>query len=76
VFHFFSEGEIECDIDPREVTSQADLDAVLSLMRQLGDATKKQVILTYENCSNSPLLSYLPTTQEFRKCEPPSSDGA
>ncbi len=38
VFHFFSENGIECDIDPREISSQSDLDALLGFMRWIGDA--------------------------------------
>src|SRR4051812_30292684 len=35
VFHFFSEDEIECDFVPNEITSQADLDALLAFVRRL-----------------------------------------
>jgi hypothetical protein len=76
VFHFFSESEIDCDIDPRKVTSQADLDALLTFMSQLGDSIQKPVNLTYENCPNDPILSYDPGTQDFRRGEPPSSEAA
>ena len=66
VFHFFTPGEIECDIDPREITGQASLDAMLVFMRQLGDLTRKRAILTPENCSDRPIISYDPESKEFK----------
>ncbi len=65
VFHFFTPEEIECDLDPREVTGQASLDALLLFMRQLGDATRKRTVLTPENCSGYPIISYDPESREF-----------
>jgi hypothetical protein len=63
--HFFWAEEIECDIDPREVTSQAGLDALLDFIRQLGDATGKRFMLSPENLPESPFLSYWPQTNCF-----------
>jgi hypothetical protein len=65
VFHFFTPEEIECDIDPREVTGQASLDAVLAFMRQLGDLTRKRVVLTPENGIEHPIISYDSANKEF-----------
>lgn len=65
VFHFFTPEEIECDIDPREVTGQASLDAVLAFIQQLGDLTRKRTVLTPENCSDNPIISYDPESREF-----------
>jgi hypothetical protein len=65
VFHFFTPEEIECDIDPREITGQASLDAVLALMRQFGDLTHKRTVLTPENDSDHPIISYDPESREF-----------
>jgi len=65
VFHFFTPEEIECDIDPREVTGQASLDAVLTFVQQLGDLTRKRTVLTPENCSDHPIISYDPESREF-----------
>ncbi len=48
--HFFTRGEIEFYIDPREVQGQRQLDALLAFMRLLSDATGKDAVLTPENC--------------------------
>ena len=47
--HFFEEGEIEFDLDPREVQGQPQLDAVLAFMSLLAEASRKAVSLTPEN---------------------------
>ena len=65
VFHFFSEDEIECDIVPHEILSQADLDALLGFVRQLGDTTHKRVVITPENGREHPFISYEPESREF-----------
>ncbi|MDR3458650.1 MAG: hypothetical protein P4N60_14465 [Verrucomicrobiae bacterium] len=66
VFHFLSSEEVECDVDPREVVSQADLDALLGFVRQLGEATKKKVVITPENLRSEPIISYSPETGAFQ----------
>ncbi|MGH7170834.1 MAG: hypothetical protein ACRELF_10185 [Gemmataceae bacterium] len=48
--HFFTPGEIEFDIDPREVKGQEELDAVFGFMRRLAETVGKEAILTAENC--------------------------
>lgn len=65
VFHFFTDEEIECDFVPNEFTSQGDLDALLGFVRQLGDATGRRVIITPENRSSEPFISYAPDTRQF-----------
>jgi len=47
--HFFTETEIEFDLDPGEVASQRELDAVLQFMHLLANATGRETILTPEN---------------------------
>lgn len=66
VFHFFTPDEIECDIDPREVTDQVTLDAVLTFMQQLGDLTRKCAVLTPENAPDKPIISYDPLNSQFK----------
>jgi hypothetical protein len=44
--HFFTPEQMEFDIDPREVTSQSDLDALLGFLRRVGDAVGKPVAVT------------------------------
>lgn len=65
VFHFFTPQEIECDLDPREVTGQASLDALLAFMQQLGDLTRKRAILAPENGTEYPIISYTPGSRDF-----------
>lgn len=60
VSHFFTPDEIECDLDPREVRSQAQLDSLLAFVRKLGDLTHKQAVLTPENLREEPIISYDP----------------
>lgn len=65
VFHFFSENEIECDINPLEIKSQIDLNSLLGFIAQLGDKVGKTVLVTPENHSEHPFISYLPKTKKF-----------
>jgi len=65
VSHFFSEDEIECDVDPSDLTSQDDLDSLLGFVQQLGDATDKRVIITPENLLTEPFISYSPERRKF-----------
>lgn len=65
VFHFFTPEEIECDIDPREVSGQASLDALLGFKRRLGDLTRKPAALTPENVPDEPIISYDPESSSF-----------
>jgi hypothetical protein len=69
VFHFFCEEEIECDFVPNEITSQADLDALLAFVRQAGDATRKRVVITPENGRELPFITYDPERREFEHHE-------
>jgi hypothetical protein len=69
VFHFFTPDEIECDIDPRDVTGQTSLDVVLAFMQQLGDLTHKRAVLTPENVSDQPIISYDPESRAFQHHE-------
>jgi hypothetical protein len=64
--HFFCEDEIEFDIDPRELASQTDFDALLSFMRQLGDTVRRHVLLTPEGGREYPIISYWPADQRFQ----------
>jgi hypothetical protein len=66
VFHFFTEEEIECDIDPRDVKSQVELDALLAFLKEIGDSVGKQSILTPENFRESVIFRYDPNSQMLR----------
>jgi hypothetical protein len=65
VFHFFSDEEIECDLSPNEIASQLDLDALLAFVRDLGDATRRRVMITPENCPALPFITYDPQNRNF-----------
>jgi hypothetical protein len=69
VFHFFWDEEIECDFYPNDITSQIDLDALLSFVRQLGDVTRKRVVITPENVRQCPFITYSPESREFEHHE-------
>ncbi|RYD85086.1 MAG: hypothetical protein EOP84_03580 [Verrucomicrobiaceae bacterium] len=66
VFHFFCEEEIECDIDPREDSSEDDLNTLLEFVRDMGNTTGKVVVITAENYREQPIISYNPETCGFR----------
>lgn len=61
--HFFTDKEIELDIDPREVNSQQDLDRVVDFMMFLGNCLQKKVILTPENSPHLIIIEFDPKTQ-------------
>jgi hypothetical protein len=46
--HFFLEEEIEFDVNPREIESEAQEDAVVEFMRGLSTTLGRQVVLTME----------------------------
>jgi hypothetical protein len=71
-FHFFWEEEIECDFYPNDITSQMDLDALLVFVRQLGDVTRKRVIITPENVKECPFITYDPESTQFEHHEVPA----
>jgi hypothetical protein len=62
---FFTSDEIEFDIDPREATSQAALDELLGFLRRVGDSVGRAVMLSYENDSQHPFISYEPGSRAF-----------
>jgi hypothetical protein len=68
--HFFDDGDIEFDLDPREVTDQTALDAVLTFMREVGQATSANVLLTPENMPAVPMIRYDSTTNTFSHIPP------
>ena len=58
--HFFHDAEIEFDFWPHDLTSQADLDDLLTFLQHLGDSVGKPVIVCPENCPESAFLRYEP----------------
>lgn len=60
--HFFTPDEIEFDIDPRAIDSQAQCERLVDFIRALGQAVGKAVLLTPENAPEYPYLRYDPLT--------------
>jgi hypothetical protein len=65
MFHFFSDEEVECDFVPSAITSQGDLDVLLAFVRQVGDTTRKPVVITPENGRELPFITYDPESRKF-----------
>lgn len=59
--HFFDEAEIEFDLDPRQVTAQAELDDILAFMTLLAVTTQKPAVMTPENMHNAPFIQVTPS---------------
>ena len=64
--HFFSTNEIELDLVPNEVASQAALDGVLSFMVGLGTCLSTDVILTEENRLEDIWFTYTHADKQLR----------
>ena len=64
--HFFIDSEIEIDIDPAEIESAVDHDAVLSFLERLGRTLGKPVIVTPENEMQTPIVSFDPSNDTWR----------
>jgi hypothetical protein len=62
--HFFMPDEIELSFWPEAVTEAA-LHDLLAFMIDIGDATKKAVIMTPENWRQSPIFKYDPSVREL-----------
>ena len=68
--HFLSSDEIELDIDPREIRSQAALDAILSFCTELSWALERDVTITEESNSEAILLCYSRLQQSWQIANP------
>jgi hypothetical protein len=71
--HFFNESEIEFDFDPRQVTGQDQLNAVLSFMQLISRACDKEAVLTPENARDATIFRVRPRTLrvEYVRCARP-----
>lgn len=56
--HFFLEQEIELDMNPGEVQSQAKLNTIIKFISELGDHLNRDVILTEENLPTQAWFKY------------------
>jgi hypothetical protein len=64
--NFFDVSEIEIDILPHQVKTEADHDGVLEFLERLGQALSKPVILTPENETQTPIVSFDPSNNAWR----------
>lgn len=62
--HFFTPDEIELSFDPDSVTEPG-LPGLLGLLVDLGEITRKAVILTYENLIQTVFFSYQPADRQL-----------
>jgi hypothetical protein len=63
--HFFTEEEIEFDLEPSDVRGQTDFDALCTFLRVVARAAGKPIVLTPENSGHLHLLAYDPGTDGF-----------
>ncbi|MGC4064829.1 MAG: hypothetical protein QM784_09325 [Polyangiaceae bacterium] len=54
-------GEIEFDLDPREVAGQKALDGLIAFMRALAVAVNKASLMTPENMHDMPFIRVTPS---------------
>jgi hypothetical protein len=56
--HFFTEDEIEFDLDPKEITGEKKASVIFEFMKFLSGSTGKDSILTPENAKEYPILRF------------------
>jgi hypothetical protein len=64
--HFFTDEEIEFDLDPRSIQSEQQAEQIFTFMRQIGGILNKEVILTPENLRESPIFKFEPSSGQFK----------
>ncbi|MDC6166482.1 hypothetical protein [Paucibacter sp. XJ19-41] len=74
--HFFVPGEIELDIDPRDVNGPQEHAVVLEILEQLAQGASKSVVVTAENSEDAVYLRYEPEPRKWTAFEPAFGDGA
>ena len=67
--HFFLPEEIEFDLDPREVNSQADFDIVCEFIGLIGTTLQKAVSVCWEGDTEA-LMRYEPRTDVVQRMRP------
>ncbi len=58
--HFFTETEIEFDLDPKEVTGEDKANSVFQFMEIVSETLSLPVRLTPENTEETPIFEYTP----------------
>ena len=69
--HFFATDGMEFDFRPQDVAGMLQLQPILDFMREVGELTRKTVILTPENLKQSPIFRYEPGSQRVEYVPPP-----
>jgi hypothetical protein len=64
--HFFTEEEVEFDLDPREIDSREKLQALFRFMRRIGQAAGRHVIMTPENRTDIVVFQCSPESGAIR----------
>jgi hypothetical protein len=64
--HFFSEDEIEFDLDPRNINDGRSFDRLLAFVKSLGETLGKAVIVTPESHQKAAFLKFIPQTKEIK----------
>jgi hypothetical protein len=63
--HFFTEDEIEFDLDPREISSEEKLSHLFLFMKKTGGHLQKEVRLTPENHQEGVIFKYVAETNRI-----------
>ncbi|MEH7351465.1 hypothetical protein [Gottfriedia acidiceleris] len=58
--YFFSDTEIEFDLDPKEIKSESDVKSVFEFMKKISKLLGKESILTLESDPDNPLVKVRP----------------
>lgn len=58
--HFFTETEIEIDLDPREITGEDKAVGIFNFIEMLGKTLSLPVRMTPENMDKTPVFEYTP----------------
>lgn len=61
--YFYTDSEIEFDLDPRAITTEEQLSRLLNFIRAIGNLLNKPVILAPENVSRVALFRFDPVTK-------------
>lgn len=67
--HFFTPDEIELDVDPREITTQTDLDLVLEFCARVAREIRRDIRITPENAPEITYLVYAVGDEMWRRAE-------
>jgi hypothetical protein len=62
---YFAPGEIEFDVDPREVGGQDDFALVCDFLRSIGDVVGRRVDVSVEGSTGPVLMSFEPSSGEL-----------